>query len=496
MPSSIFGDTKILIIMSKDGGEDSHARFLPRNHDRLNEIGYPGKGGVNFRPTIGFSPAEVDSYTTNHLDADWSLHPNLNPLKAIYDAGQMAVTHRVGPMVTNLNNHTMTELRAASHRAPAYTGPIQYPIDIGAHDKQQFNSVSMISRDFVDQFGVPRTLKESGFIGRLMARFRPFVRSETTADIPTVLPLALGVGANGSAFNLIGTFGTNRTFVIPAAVGSFSRTFRGGSLTRQNAFLAALDAINAIPNPEVRQQAFAEANDQLRDAMSYMTPVVSNAVGTGVGVAVDGAFSAATGWQGIMRTFARVIAARESGVGMPRRLVLVGNINGYDTHINQGKLTGTLANFFTDEAAAIASFRTAMLALDPSGNLFSRILITDTSEFSRTLTENGSAGTDHAYARIFTAVSGGLVGGMYGTPPTAYGFSRYNTSGVIVAQPVGQPIGSHDINGQLLGGGGLVPSISSEQYWDRILTWFGADASDITAALPRRHEYGAPVPFI
>jgi uncharacterized protein (DUF1501 family) len=492
MPASTFSDKKYLIILSKDGGEDGHARFLPRDTQMLNDINH-------FRPTLQFMPAEVDSYTDDHLDADWCLHPSLTPLRDIYAAGDMAITHRVGPMFTNLNNHTLAEIRQATFRAPQYTGPIRYPLDIGAHDKQQFSTVSMITRDFVDQFGVPRTLRESGFIGRLMARFRAFTPSDdATPDLPALLPLVMGVGVNGTAFNLIGTFGTNRTLVFPVAGGRFSRQFRGAS-ARQNAFLARLDAINALEKTEIRRSAFRDAAELLKDSMSMMTPIVENAAGAGVGAIVDGAFSpnsVMTGWQGIMRSMARVIASSETGIGLPRRLVLVGNVNGYDTHINQGRLTGTLPNLFADEAAAIASFRTAILSLPGGAAIWNSICITDTSEFSRTITENGSNGTDHAYARPYTAIGGAVTGGMYGTPPTAYGFTRYNTAGVLSGQPVGQPVGSHDINASLLGGGGLYPGISLEQYWDAILTWFGSDASDITAALPRRSEFGSSVAFI
>jgi uncharacterized protein (DUF1501 family) len=482
MPTGTFSDTKILVIMIKDGGEDSTARLRPKS-TVLN-------GQINtFRPTLGFSDAEIAANTGGDIDADWNLHPSLNPLKAIWDANDMAITHRVGPMFTDLAPRTVQEVRASTFRA--YTGDILHPTNLGAHDFQQLSSVSMITRDFVDQFGQPRRIGEGGFIGRLASLFAPFAPALGTGGTPSTLPLVYVCGVNGSMRALIHRSGLTRGLDIPVVSGRYNRQWVN---TAQNtAFLTAIDALNALPQTEARRSAYRDVAEIMRQSVGFLQPVIETAY-DGIPPApylVDQYFNnTAAGWEGILRTFARAIEARATGLGLPRRIVFIGNVSGYDTHFSQGKTTGALPGLFAGEAAAMASFRNAMINM-PGGSLWNETLVTDWSEFSRTLLENGSAGTDHAWGRTCTAMGGAVIPGHYGTPPTAYGITSYAADGSIIT-----PGGSHDVNGNYLGGGSVYPSISSEQYWGRILEWFGADANDLTAALPRRSSFGSAVALV
>jgi uncharacterized protein (DUF1501 family) len=87
---------------------------------------------------------------------------------------------------------------------------------------------------------------------------------------------------------------------------------------------------------------------------------------------------------------------------------------GYDTHAGQGNggaggygnLMGTLGDglgaFYTD-------IRNQGLAADTTIIVF--------SEFSRRISENGSAGTDHGAAGVMMVLGGSVRGGLYGTAP-------------------------------------------------------------------------------
>jgi uncharacterized protein (DUF1501 family) len=159
-------------------------------------------------------------------------------------------------------------------------------------------------------------------------------------------------------------------------------------------------------------------------------------------------------------------------------------MSAYDTHTSQGKTAGRIAMLHADWAASVASFRSAMIRL----GVWNNTLVIDSSEFSRSLRENASAGVDHAYARDTFAFGGAVLGrgkqgssGLFGTYP-----SVLSASGT----------GSHDLTGGLAAAGALAPGISLEQYWDAPLRWFGADASDIAAVLPRRSAFGPSVGLI
>jgi uncharacterized protein (DUF1501 family) len=483
MPTGNFSDTKILVIMFKDGGEDSLHGLIPRSTARLDEIGYPGKSGTNWRPTLGFTPAEVAANTGGHIDANWCLHPSLNPIKAIWDANDLAITHRVGTMFTDISSRSIQDIRRATYRDN--TGNILLPSGLGAHDVQQLSMSSMITRDFVDQFGMPRVIAESGFIGRLVQMFSPFTSSlGTPAGPPSTLPIAFAAGNPGTARTLIARSGLVRGLDIPVVTGRYNRMWVN---TPQNiSFLARIDAINGLPQTEARRNLYRNVAEIMRQSVAFIQPVIEGANGT---FTVDADFTVGigTGWQGILRTFARAIAQRTTGLGLPRRMVFIGNVGSYDTHSEQGKTTGTLPSFFADEAAALVDFREAMIRL----GVWNETLVTDWSEFSRTLLENGSRGTDHAWARTCKTMGGAVIPGHYGSPPTSYGITTYDSSGATVTAG-----GSHDVNGGELGGGSLAPAISAEQYWGRILEWFGADSADLNVALPRRASFGSPVGLI
>jgi uncharacterized protein (DUF1501 family) len=114
------------------------------------------------------------------------------------------------------------------------------------------------------------------------------------------------------------------------------------------------------------------------------------------------------GFAGSLRTIAGAIVR---GIGSRVYWTTTG---GYDTHAGQGgggggpyaNLMGTLgdglAAFYTD-------IRNQGLAADTTIIVF--------SEFSRRVSENGSAGTDHGAAGVMMVLGGSVRGGLYGTAP-------------------------------------------------------------------------------
>lgn len=463
MPAFDTREKKFLVVMIKDGGEDSYATLISRRPEHIAAV-------QAVRPHLAFSRAELDTiHAASQLAGSaFSLHPSLQALRTLWEAGDMAITHRVGPMFTNIADMPIAQLRAAA--AVSYRGDIRFPHGIGAHDKQAYGTSSMIVREFDSPTGAHFDFPGQGFLGRLATRF-----ADANADAH--LPMSIFCGTS-LAGRFIATDGLRQPLTIPFVGGSFRRDRAGGAIQVQA--LRRLDTILGQAHAETRTEAFRQACLSTNRAVGFLQPVIEAAPGS---YAVDHDFldNPVDGWQGILRTFARIVEADGRHSALHARTVFVGGLSGYDTHMAQGKANGRLAALHGDWAVAVKGFRAAMLRL----GLWNNTLMLDHSEFSRSLQQNGSLGTDHAYARDGFAFGGKVRGrgkdgssGLFGEYPTVL-----SASGA----------GSHDLTGGEAAGGSLVPGVSLEQYWDEPLRWFGADAAASAAVLPRRAAFGAAV---
>jgi uncharacterized protein (DUF1501 family) len=81
------------------------------------------------------------------------------------------------------------------------------------------------------------------------------------------------------------------------------------------------------------------------------------------------------------------------------------DVSGWDTHQNQGAVTGQLANRLRDFSAAIAAFWQDM------GDQAENVTLVTMSEFGRTAHENGTGGTDHGHANVMFVLGGNVKGG-------------------------------------------------------------------------------------
>jgi uncharacterized protein (DUF1501 family) len=87
-------------------------------------------------------------------------------------------------------------------------------------------------------------------------------------------------------------------------------------------------------------------------------------------------------------------------------------IEGWDTHVNEGGATGILANRLKEFGAGLAAFHQDL------GDRLDDIVIVTMSEFGRTASENGNRGTDHGHANVMFVIGGHVRGGkVYGRWP-------------------------------------------------------------------------------
>ncbi len=80
-------------------------------------------------------------------------------------------------------------------------------------------------------------------------------------------------------------------------------------------------------------------------------------------------------------------------------------LEGWDTHNNQGGAYGQLAGRLHDLSRAIAALHTDL------GDRMEDVLLLTMSEFGRAARQNGGRGTDHGHGTCFFALGGGVNGG-------------------------------------------------------------------------------------
>jgi uncharacterized protein (DUF1501 family) len=95
-------------------------------------------------------------------------------------------------------------------------------------------------------------------------------------------------------------------------------------------------------------------------------------------------------------------------------------LGGWDTHINQGSVSGQLPNRLKALGETLATFVQAL------GTTYSDTVILVMSEFGRTVHENGNTGTDHGHGNVMWVMGGGIRGGkVYGQWPGLSGNELY-----------------------------------------------------------------------
>jgi uncharacterized protein (DUF1501 family) len=231
----------------------------------------------------------------------------------------------------------------------------------------------------------PQSSTGSGWLGRYLDTLpRPLdalAAWNTTGDTPR----ALLSGQSG----------------VPAIPNASTYTF--GSPNRGAAALQERAAAQTMAgNPAASRPHLAYINSASRGAIETLDRVALAGQYTPTVVYPNNGFG------GSLRTVAGAIVG---GIGSRVYWLETG---GYDTHAGQGgagggaygNLMGTLgdgvAAFYTD-------IRNQGLAADTTIIVF--------SEFSRRISENGSAGTDHGAAGVMMVLGGSVRGGLYGTAP-------------------------------------------------------------------------------
>jgi uncharacterized protein (DUF1501 family) len=92
--------------------------------------------------------------------------------------------------------------------------------------------------------------------------------------------------------------------------------------------------------------------------------------------------------------------------------VVFASLGGWDTHINQGRAKGQLANHLQPLGDGLAALAKGL------GKDWDETVVVVLSEFGRTARENGNGGTDHGHGNVIWVLGGNVGGGrVYGEWP-------------------------------------------------------------------------------
>jgi uncharacterized protein (DUF1501 family) len=299
----------------------------------------------------------VTAIGTDPSGTQLAFHPNMTGLKQLFDAGRVAVVNGVGYANQNLSHFASEDIWFSGNNATGFT---------------------------------------SGWFGRYLdAAFTP---SDLVAvDVnDTLNPIFVSQDSNVLAIRKLSDFSLPDDPLYPDLAAK----------------KAALDAMYAIEADDLVTSGIQLTIGGNGDVLLSKIDDYA-AISTGWSSALD-ALAAPSSLSRRLKQVASII--RHDSLSPPAptgaRFFHV-RIGGFDTHTQQGALTGSQPTLLQRLSQALTAFYDDMVAL----GVASKVLMVTFSEFGRRVAENASEGTDHGAAGPVFLAGPGVRGGLHGTHP-------------------------------------------------------------------------------
>lgn len=375
----------------------------------------------------------------------FGLHPSLNKLQSIWNAGQMTAVCNVGPLIRPfVDKADFTEqlkLRSAT-----------VPPSLYSHDDQQM----------LWQSGDGNLFSRSGWGGRGLA-----------AVSPGQSVIAIGSNAH------FGRSGNGAPLVLPRPGSGFQVTgLQNPTYEDDKKRKVAFDALYAKRGyPSELADLFAQQQQAAMTVSAELSPVLKStpadlpsgdAIRTGFApVTKADAKGLTTDLAAQLFQVAKLIRQGQSqGKGTQIFFVSAG---GYDTHSDQ---PNRQAGLLTDLGGALAAFHASMQNL----SLGQQVTTFTESDFGRTFAPNKSNGTDHAWGNIHFVLGGAVKGkAVHGTYPS-----------LELGGPDDVGVQSWEHQGR------WIPSVGVDQYAATLLSWAGVPDGQLASVLPNLPNFAQP----
>ncbi len=285
------------------------------------------------------------------LDGYFGLHPALAPLLPLYKAGHLAPIQACGSPNSSRSHFTSQDLMES--------GVDQ---DISVQD---------------------------GWLNRLIARCPEDAANASAfrgVSMTPIIPRSFQGPQDCMAIRDLDTFGMAGDVVVPMPSGGSSSTAAGF----ESMYSGAVDTV------------LHGAGRESFDALSMLKKTRSTAY-----VPANGAAYPNASFGRNLKQIAQLIKA---DMGLQ---VAFAEMEGWDTHANQGNGKGQLAT-------RLGVFGQSLAALHQDlGDRMNDVVVITMSEFGRTVRQNGNRGTDHGHGTCFFVMGGPVKGGkVYGDWPT------------------------------------------------------------------------------
>jgi uncharacterized protein (DUF1501 family) len=358
-------DYRAMICIFLYGGNDSYNCVVPSDPDDGHAIYATARQGLTV-PREDLLPLP-DAAHQDPQGRSFGLNPDMGDLKAVYDAGRLAVTMGVGPLIEPLTKATY---RNGGRRPPS----------IGSHSDQQFQTQTCGVFD--------SDMGYTGWHGRVGDYFfGSNVGLSTFTNVSLSGDNVIQVGEQVMPYSV----NTNGQIEVPV-----SRFVGGGLQGRldagRRALLFGTNHVFDGAYSETKSRAL-EGNQALAEALAGAAPI-------------SGFRPGRLGSQ--LQAIAQIISVA-SQIGI-RRQTFFASMGGFDTHSNQNDRHPDLIRQL---AEGMADFD----AWAEGNGLGDKVTTFTASEFARTFAMNGNNGSDHAWSGIQFVQGGAVRGGLYGRMP-------------------------------------------------------------------------------
>jgi len=421
-----FTDYKAMVVILMGGGNDAYNMLIP--YDDISHQQY-----TNTRTNLALPKFSTVEFPEN---SGIFVNQDLLPLDYTDSAGkEFAVHHAMTNMQSLFTEGNLSfvsnigTLIQPTTKAQVYNGSAQLPLGLYSHADQVMHW----------QTGIPQERVAQGWGGKIADMFDSCNDNEN---------ISLNLSLAGS--NVYQT-GQN---TVEFSLNTPSDNYDLGGATELNGYTAPWEVPTANRNTidsminkyydDIFKKTYVDIMKVGKDgAEEYNTAVEAQVLAT--------EFSE-TRLSQQFKLIARTIAARDT-LGMKRQIFFI-DYGGFDMH---DEVLDTHEGLLSEIDTALGEFNSAM------DELMTQDMVTtfSLSEFARTLTSNGQ-GSDHAWGSNAFIMGGAVNGGqIFGTYPDL------------------------DLDNNLeLGGGVLLPTIATDQYFGDIASWFGVENSELIELFP------------
>lgn len=368
-------DYRALVCVFMLGGNDHANSVLATDPESWTIYqGLRGPGGVAL-PAVGENSGVLSINPATLQDGrTFGLHPELAPLKSLFDSGRAAVLSNVGPLVEPLTRESY--LNDSGNRPPK----------LFSHNDQT---------SVWQAFGPEGALEGwGGRMGDMLAA------SNSAQSFTCISPAGNAVWISGRD-----TVPYQISVRGPTAINGIY-----GGLNWPDPVSAIFEQIVTANHDNVFEQSLSQVTRKAIDAQQQLQSAILD--DTLVPPPPTVAMTGRTNWLAAqLRVVARIIGGRQS-LGMKRQVFLV-TLGGFDTHDDQNQRHPALLQ----ELAQGIDYFNSLMALSEIDATRSTTLMT-ASEFGRTMAINGD-GTDHGWGSHHFIVGDTVRGGdVYGRFPS------------------------------------------------------------------------------